>query len=101
MGRSLSVFFVAVLCYSLLSFAMDGCSQRGTKSSDEVQRISKEDLKSRIGDRDTVIIDVRQGGDWKHSDLKIKDAVREDPMEDIESWESKYPKHKRIVLYCA
>ena len=71
------------------------------KSSDEVRRISKEELKSRLGDRGTVIIDVRQGGDWKHSDLKIKGAVREDPMEDVDSWDNKYPEDTKIVLYCA
>jgi rhodanese-related sulfurtransferase len=62
--------------------------------------MSKEELKSRLGDKDIVVIDVQTGSDWKKSDSKIRGAVREDP-EDAASWARKYTKEKTIVLYCA
>jgi 3-mercaptopyruvate sulfurtransferase SseA len=47
--------------------------------SAEAPRMTKEELKAMFGNPDVIIIDVRAQGDWKESDLKIKDAVREDP----------------------
>jgi predicted sulfurtransferase len=69
-------------------------------ASPDAPRISKEALKSRLGDKDIVIIDVRTGNDWEKSDSKIIGAVREDPQ-DATSWAKKYSKEKTIVLYCA
>jgi rhodanese-related sulfurtransferase len=66
----------------------------------DVSRITKEQLKSRIGDSDIVILDVRRSGDWKASPSKIQGAVREDPA-DVDSWAAKYPKETTLVLYCA
>lgn len=66
----------------------------------EAPRMSKEDLKARIGNKDTIIIDVRQPGDWGESGSKIKGAVREDPQ-NATAWSRKYPKDKTLVLYCA
>ena len=63
-------------------------------------RISKEELKSRLDDKNVVIIDVRTVYDWEKSDSKIKGAIREYPQ-DIGTWAKKYPKEKTIVLYCA
>jgi predicted sulfurtransferase len=71
-----------------------------TVASADAPRMSKEDLKGRLGDSNTVIIDVRTGYDWEKSDSKIKGAVREDPQ-DVASWAKKYTKEKTIVLYCA
>jgi rhodanese-related sulfurtransferase len=67
--------------------------------SAEAPRMTKEELKAMFGNPDVIIIDVRAQGDWKESDLKIKDAVREDPGA-IESWAKKYPKEKILVFYC-
>jgi hypothetical protein len=100
MGRAVFLFFAVALSFAMLSLALGGCSQSGMTLSD-VHRISKDVLKSRLGDPDTFIIDVRQEGDWTQSDRKIKGAVREDPAQDVLSWEGKYPKNKKIVLYCA
>jgi rhodanese-related sulfurtransferase len=66
----------------------------------DVPRITKEQLKSKLADRDIVILDVRRSGDWKASPSKVKGAVREDPA-DVDSWAAKYPKEKTVVLYCA
>ena len=66
----------------------------------EAPRIEKDDLKSKLGDPDVVIIDVRSYTDWLLGGDKIKGAVREN-YRDFDGWEAKYPKDKTIVLYCA
>ena len=66
----------------------------------EVPRISKEELRSMLGNPDTVIIDVRLSGHLSGSDTKIQGAIREDP-EKVNSWIEKYPKDKTLVFYCA
>jgi rhodanese-related sulfurtransferase len=66
--------------------------------SQEVPRISKEDLKEMLGKPDVVIVDVRTGSDWNASTVKVKGAVREEP-DKVDSWIEKYPKSKTVVLY--
>jgi predicted sulfurtransferase len=67
-----------------------------------VSRISKEKLKSMLGNPDLVVIDVRTFFDLKMSVNQIKGAVREDPdPTKVKSWAKKYSKEKTIVLYCA
>jgi len=68
--------------------------------SAEIPRMTKDELKALLGNSDLVILDVRASSDWKSSDLKIKDAIREEPGQ-INSWSNKYSKEKIIVLYCA
>lgn len=63
-------------------------------------RISKEEVKSMLGNKDLIIVDVRTGKDWKASEYKIKGAVRVDPRE-VESWASKYSENQTFVFYCA
>ena len=63
-------------------------------------RISKEELKSMLGNKQVIIVDVRTGKDWKASEYKIKGAVRVDPRE-VESWASKYSENQTFVFYCA
>jgi len=99
--KSVPIIFVAVLCLSLFSLIMEACALRGMQSGAEARRITSEELKALLDDPNTIIIDVRQEGDWKQSDRKIKGAVHEDPMKEEESWAGKYPKDKNIVLYCA
>ncbi len=67
--------------------------------ADEVQRMTKEELKDLIGSSDLVIIDVRRGQDWSASEFKIKGAVK--PVEQGIDWAKAYDKDKIIVLYCA
>ena len=66
----------------------------------EVPRISKEELRSMLGNPDIIIIDVRLSGHLSGSDTKIQGAIREDP-EKVNSWMDKYPKDKTLVFYCA
>jgi hypothetical protein len=65
----------------------------------EVPRITKDQLRANLENDSYVIIDVRIPKDYDSSDLKIRGAIRENPM-DISFW-SPYPKDKTIVLYCA
>ena len=69
-------------------------------ATDEVPRMTKEQLKALLDDPDVVILDVRTSRDWKGSKEKIKGAVRSNPKR-FESWAHKYPKEKTLVLYCA
>lgn len=98
MKKSVFIISVATLCFSLFSLFMEGYALSG---ADEVRRITKEDLKSLLNDPNTTIIDVRQKGDWQKTDVKIKGAIREDPMREAGSWAIRYPKDRNIVLYCA
>ena len=61
-------------------------------------KISIQELKASLGDMDQVIIDVRDSNSWSNSKLKISGAIREN-ADDVGSWENKYPKGKRIILY--
>ncbi len=74
-----------------------GCSTTGP--SDDIPRMTKEQLKARLGNADLTIVDVRIPKDYDNSAQKIKGAVRENPM-DVNFW-SPYPKDREIVLYCA
>ncbi len=98
MRKASRTIFAATLCFSLLSLLI---ASFAIGESADVRRITKEELKSLLNDPNTTIIDVRQQGDWQGSDLKIKGAVREDPMQEEASWAKKYSKDKNIVLYCA
>lgn len=72
----------------------------------DAPRITKEQLKTMLGDPNVIVIDVRIDRHWKESDSKIKGAVREDPgaqapkITQADPWMAKYPKDKTIVFYC-
>ncbi len=66
--------------------------------SQEVRRISKEDLKEMLEKPDVVVVDVRADSDWRESPVKVKGAVREEP-DKVDSWIEKYPKDKTLVFY--
>jgi hypothetical protein len=83
----------------LLIFILVGLFANAAVAED-VSRMTKEELKSMIGDPKLVVIDVRTGNDWKGSKSKIKGAVREEPRK-AASWAEKYDKQKTYVLYCA
>jgi len=68
--------------------------------SQEVPRITKEEVKEMLGKPDVVVVDVRAAGDWKGSTMKIQGAVREE-ADKVDSWMSKYSKDKTLVFYCA
>ena len=69
-------------------------------ASDDVPRMSKEELKGLLGSGDVIILDVRASRDMESSTSTIKGAVREDPQA-FDTWADKYPKDKTLVLFCA
>ena len=84
-------------CLAIL-IGVCGCAMTPATSSKAVQSISKESLKSKLEDPSIVILDVRRPQDWKKSGIKIKGAVQENPYK-FDSWYSRYPKAKTIILY--
>lgn len=72
----------------------------GMASASEAPRIGKDEVKARLGAADTSIVDVRANSDWLLAEMKIKGAVRENP-DDVDSWASRYPKDRTLILYCA
>jgi len=70
------------------------------QSAKDAPRISKEELKVKLGSPDLVLIDVRSRKDWDMSDDKITGAIRMDP-EAFEDWAGTLAKEMEIVLYCA
>ncbi len=65
-----------------------------------VPGMTKEELKTRLGTPDIVILDVRIGGEWAGSKEKIQGAVRQDP-EQVQNWADKLPKDRTLILYCS
>ena len=66
----------------------------------EIPRMTKEQLKAKLGSPNLVVVDVRTGKDWKASEVKIKGAVRGE-VDKIESWAKNYSKDTTLVIYCA
>ncbi len=66
----------------------------------EAPRLTKEQLRSMLGNPDVIIIDVRVDSEWTNSGKKIKGAIREDPGA-LRSWMNNYPKDKTLVFYCS
>jgi rhodanese-related sulfurtransferase len=66
----------------------------------DITLITTNELKGLLGDAEVLVIDVRSAHDWNSSELKIKGALRENPME-VNAWAKNYSPEKTIVLYCA
>jgi rhodanese-related sulfurtransferase len=86
------------LCMVLALGISMACVPAHTATSKDVQRITKEQLRSMLDDPDVIILDVRPEQQWKASELKISGAVYENPNK-VESWDEKYPKDKTLILY--
>lgn len=67
--------------------------------ADQVGRIDKDQLKSKLNSKEVVVLDARSGRDWSTSEFKIKGAVRFDGKDF--STLSKFTKNHTFVLYCA
>ncbi len=65
----------------------------------QADRITKEELLPLLGNKDITIIDLRFGREWSDSNVKIRGAIREDPMKPGQ-WMDRYPKEKMLVFYC-
>ena len=88
----LATTLAVTLCFAILGiFTFKASAQ-------EAPKITKEEVLGMLGNPDVIIIDVRSGGDWNGSELKIKGAVREDPR-NVSLWIDKYPKDKTLVFY--
>jgi hypothetical protein len=72
----------------------------GAVASEDVPRMSKEELKGLLGSADVIILDVRTSRDMESSTSTIKGAIREDPQA-FDTWADTYPKDKTLVLFCA
>lgn len=71
-----------------------------TVNAASVQLMSTDELKSRLGDADLVVLDVRSGRDWISSDEKIAGSERV-RLGGANQWVINYPKDKELVLYCS
>ncbi len=88
---------VAVLVLLTL-FMLVACDS--IKGSQDVPRITKEELKGKLGSPEIELIDVRSGSDWERSSEKVLGAKRLDPLT-FDTWADSLPKNKEIILYCA
>jgi len=93
MGRKQGSLLLAVLA-ALFAWSATVLAAGG----DGVPRLTKDELKGLLGSPDVVVLDVRFDGNLAPS--RITGAVHEDP-EKVDSWAGKYPREKRIVLYCS
>jgi len=75
-----------------------GCTT--IQHTQDVPRISKEELKAKLGSPGMVLIDVRTENDWKMGGEKITGSQRMDP-EAVDAWAATLAKDKEIILYCA
>jgi rhodanese-related sulfurtransferase len=75
-----------------------GCTK--IQSSQDVPRVSKDELKAKLGSPGMVLIDVRTESDWGMSNEKIAGAVRMDP-DTVDTWAATLPRDKEIILYCS
>jgi len=75
-----------------------GCTK--IQSAQDVPRISRDELKAKLGSPGVLLIDVRADSDWGMSNEKITGAVRMDPAT-VDTWVATLPKDKEMILYCA
>lgn len=95
MSKNLKLKACLIVLPLLILLACPSLSAAG-----DVDTITIEELKAKLGSPDIMILDVRTGTDWNSSEFKIKGAVRADPNE-FDKWAETYPKDKKFVLYCA
>lgn len=91
---------IVLVTAGALIFILVGCLAKWTADV-RTPKITNEELKSLLGNSNTVIIDVRLDDEWKESKWKIRGAVRENPEKDSKNWAEKYSKDKTLVFYCA
>ncbi len=91
--------FLLALVVLAVVFAGTAALAGTAPSIENVQKMTIDGLKARLGNPDLVVIDVRTAHDWDDSKTKIKGSVREDVYK-LGSWINKYPKDKTIVFSC-
>jgi rhodanese-related sulfurtransferase len=66
----------------------------------EVQRITKEELKTKIdAGEDLQVLDVRNPTDYGNSDVKIVRAIRI-PVSELEFRSNELERAKEVIAYC-
>ena len=93
MKRVRDALIVAVLA-GIFAWPPPGVAAGG----DDVPRMTKEELRPLLASPEVVVLDVRFGG--ASAPRRIAGSVFEDP-EKVSVWSAKYPKEKKIVLYCS
>ena len=91
-GSISALCLIYLVCISLIAVDL------GLAAPPQADRITKEELLPLLGSPEVTVIDLRFGRDWYDSAIKIKCAVREDPMKPGQ-WMDKYSKEKTLVLY--
>jgi len=88
-----------VTCFTLLivPLVIIGCT-RPFFTADQVKSLDVDQLRSRLNNPDTEILDVRYGKTWTESDEKIQGARRTDPTA-FSTWADTLPGDKDLVLY--
>ncbi len=69
-------------------------------AADDVQTMSKEELKIRLGSPDLIVLDARPRSQWESSEFKIPGA-RWAPNDQLDQWAAELPKDKTLLVYCA
>ena len=69
-----------------------------TPTENKAPRMTKDELKPKLGSKDLVVIDIRLDEQWRFSNRKIPGAVHENPAVPS-TWMDKYPKDKTLVFY--
>ncbi len=97
MGGHMKKWVISLTTVSIIVILLSCTTVRSTT---DVSRISKDELKAKLGSPGIVLIDVRTESDWRVSDEKIVGALRRDP-DAVDTWSASLPKNKEIILYCA
>ncbi len=71
----------------------------GCAGPKDVPLITKEELRTKLGSPNLIVLDVRSIVDWNLAKNKIVGARRVD-LEQVEAWAEQLPKDEEIVLYC-
>jgi rhodanese-related sulfurtransferase len=85
------IALIATVLFAVSAFAA---------GAESVPRMSTDELKSRLGDADLAVLDVRTDWDWNQSAEKIAGATHVNPAA-VEDWAGSYPKERTLVLYCS
>jgi hypothetical protein len=94
--KTRTVYLVLAVIVAAWSF---GVMQQPALAED-VQRMSIEQLKGMLGQKDVNVYDVRTPRDWQDDEKKIKGAVRLDE-EQVAETAAKIDKANTVVFYCA
>ncbi len=100
MRRLVMASLMAVIALGLAGLSARALAAKDEGLSGDAPRITMEELKSKLGDPNLVILDNLVGDQWETVNEKLPGAVHEDP-DNVDAWADKYPKDKIIVTYCA